>query len=263
MTKFKYIIVGLVVAALGATSLNRTSSKVRKDEVVEVDKSTVSTAAENPEPGITKTKVTRLDVNPEQILFLNTEVNNESVEILIAEIEKRSVDHDELYMVLASPGGSVFAGTRLISYMEAAKAKVYTITYSICASMCAQIHQHGYKRYMVDRSVLMFHSAAGEVGGTLPSMKSLLAFIDLETRKLDAYVADRAKTPRDQFGNLVIRDMWIAADDALTKNLSDGTVVIGVNQEDSDTFNMKKEFIKRNISVKSILNKTDPLSEIY
>lgn len=249
---------------MGSVVLLKTkTSKSNPPPVIEISKSTLPEANLPTEPlNVTKAKVTRLETEPEQVLLLDSEVDTDSVEILISQIQKLEKDYDDLYLVIDSPGGSVFDGARLASYMEASKARIHTVCYSLCASMAAQIHQHGKKRYMVDRSALMFHSAAGGLRGTVPSMKSLLTFIDREVQKLDAYVADRAKIARDQFGNLVIRDLWIAADDALKMNLSDGTVVITLNREEPDTFVLSRELIKRKITPKTLTEKINPLSEI-
>lgn len=263
MNIMKKVIIGLTLLLAGVLfrgfSISNTSIP---EQVVEVNKSVLTSDTPAPTPvKSVKAKVTRLDVSADQILLLNTEVNSESVEILIAAIEALSEEHKELYMVLDSPGGSVFDGSRLISYMEASRANINTVSYGMCASMCAQIFGHGKKRYMVDRSTLMYHPAAGGLRGTLPEMKSLLAYIDIETQKLDAYIADRAKIDRVVFENMVLRNLWIAADDAIAKNLADGLVVISPSKESSEIFNMHKELLKRNIVPKT--RNINPLTEIY
>lgn len=252
------LLVGAVVSFVGSKLL-----KTKANSTVEVVSTTVETPAKPEEVKTSRTKVTRLEVEPEQVLFLNTQVDTESVELLIGTIEKLSDSYDELFIVLDSPGGSVFDGSRLISYMEGARTKINTVVYGLCASMCAQIAQHGNKRYMVDRGVLMFHPAAGGVRGTVHEMKSLLSFIDLETRKLDAYIADRANIPRDQFDNLTIHNLWIAADDALKLNLSDGTVIISTSTEEPKVFVLSRELVKRASTTKTTKDNLNPLKDIY
>lgn len=175
-----------------------------------------------------KKKVLNLELDPENVITLNTEIDEYSVEDVIRRIQKNELENEDLYIILDCPGGSVFAGARLISYMESAKINVNTIVYGLAASMCAHIHAHGDKRYVLDRSTLMYHQASGGVQGTVKGMKNLLGYVDRTVQKLDAYIADRAGIPRKEFDDLVSVDLWIDGEDAVAKGLADSLVTVNV-----------------------------------
>lgn len=210
----------LLVAPLLPSTPKEQEINVTKTHLVQ----STPTGTEYPD----KAKVVNLTLDQEQVHFIGGEINEFSVERAITRIQEAEEAGVDLYLVLDCPGGSVFDGARLISYMEAATVNVNTIVYGLAASMCAQIHAHGDKRYMVDRATLMFHQASGGVRGNIKGMKNLLAYIDREVQKLDAYVADRAGMTRDEFDALVTNDLWIAADDAIELGLADGLATVKV-----------------------------------
>lgn len=250
---------GLVLIAGTAYVLEPTPAPT----LVDVDRPVVASSTPTPDVSTAKLSVTRLTPEPEQVLILNDEVNYATVDLIISQIVKLENDYDDLYLLLDSPGGSVFDGSRLISYIEGSKARIHTVNINSCASMCAQIFQHGKTRYSLDRATLMFHPAAGGVRGTVHEMKSLLAYVDLETRKLDAYVADRAKIPRSEFDAKVLKNVWIASDDAIKLGLVDKLAVVSVSPTNPETFNVASELKKLNKPTKSKARNRNPLSEIY
>lgn len=176
----------------------------------------------------TKKKILNLNLEPENVVVFNNEVDSYSVEDTIRRIQENERNGEDLYIILDCPGGSVFEGARLISYMESAKIKVNTVVYGMAASMCAHIHAHGAKRYVLDRSTLMYHQASGGVQGPVKGMKNLLGYVDRTVQKLDAYIADRAGMSRQQFDSLVSVDFWIDGEDAVNMGLADALVTVTV-----------------------------------
>lgn len=255
--KLKFVLAAIVAGVIVTGTAVSCSKKPAA--TIELDKPVVENTTATLDIVSKKLPVERLDVDPEQVLVLNTEVNSESVELLIAQLQKVSEDHDTIYLVLDSPGGSVFDGSRLISYMEASPVKINTVVYGLCASMCFQIFERGHTRYMVDRSVIMGHQASGGVRGNIKGMKNLLTFIEKEVKKLDAYIADRAKMSRKDFDDLVTTDLWLAADDAIALNLADKLAVISLPPREESFIISEKLKTRR---PKSLIQ-TNPLKDIY
>lgn len=165
-------------------------------------------------------------------LFLFGEVgaeNSESISQDILALNNRETD-SPILLVIDSPGGAVFAGSKVISAIEASRRPVYTICYGLCASMAAMIHQYGHKRLMVSRSVLMFHNASGGAQGEVNQMLSQLHFVDRFCLKMDAYIADRAGINYYEFANLLNSQVWIDAEDSLSKGFSDQTVSLNLSR---------------------------------
>lgn len=251
------VLSGLVLLAIVASAIGLSWSKQTTTQPIEVPTSNVlpisAGSLASPMP---KKKVLNLNLNPENVLFFNSEVNASSVEAAIARIQENERKGEDLNLVLDCPGGEVFAGSRLISYMESAKIKVNTIVYGMAASMCAHIHAHGAKRYVLDRSTLMYHSAAGVVQGTVPQMRALLDYVDLETQKLDAYIAQRSGLKREDFAQLTLKNLWISGEDAVNMGLADGLVTVSVRGESLVTIpDMENNIIKQHKEIIGTLDK--------
>lgn len=228
-----YIALGVVFALTIGFSLGSFVTSNAKTEIKNsvITTSTVDKATETQAPFQTKKQIARLELDAKEVAVLFGEVDSGSTEALIGRIQDAERNGHDLYLILDSPGGSVFDGAKLISYMEASSIKVNTVVYGLCASMCAQIFAHGKTRYMVDRTTLMYHQASGGVSGNVKGMKNLLNYIDREVQKLDAYVADRAGISRKDWDDVVSVDKWIAADDAVASHLADSLAVVSVNND--------------------------------
>lgn len=172
-----------------------------------------------------------LEANDDTV-FLYGQVSEENSETLSQKIiDLNSVRKTlPILLVIDSPGGVVFPGTKVISAIESSKRPLYTVCYGLCASMAAMIHQYGHKRYMTDRSVLMFHNAAGGANGELNKMISQLTFIDRFVGKMEAYIEKRAQLSHDQYVKMIDSELWIDADDSLTRHFSDQTVTINLQK---------------------------------
>lgn len=173
-----------------------------------------------------KVPLIKIEASPEQQVMLNTPVDYESVNALIEYFEMNKNNVSRFYLLIDSPGGSVVDGSRLIAYMEASSIPIDTICVGICASMGAQIHQSGTRRLVQDKSILMFHPASGSTQGTLEGMLSQVSMFKTFVDRLDAKTAKRSGLDYAKFKELVIRDYWVEAQDAITLKLSDGLVYI-------------------------------------
>lgn len=185
-----------------------------------------------------------LSINPVNTVFISDAIGDEALETA-KKITALSQTEKEIYILINSPGGSVIDGAQIISAMEASKVPVYTVCLEICASMAAMIHSYGVKRYAVDRSILMYHPAAGGLRGTLEQMQSQLTMISRYVNKMDAYISKRSGIPYEKFKSMTVSELWLDAEDALQKNLVDRIVNVNLHvsflpglQKSSD--NLKK-----------------------
>lgn len=221
MKLYVALLIGLAVLV---TLLNLPSKTEKKEEKptkeINVTLPVLPLEQEETTP-VKKLKVRHLELSSEETITLFGEVSSESALMVINELKQKALGHDVLYIVIDSPGGSVLAGAQIISAMEGSGATVNTVCIGICASMAAMIFEYGKTRYSVNRSVLMFHPAAGGVQGNLNEMKSLLAFIDRYTKKMDAHVSSRAKIDEKIWENMVAHNVWVDGEDAIEKGLSD------------------------------------------
>jgi ATP-dependent Clp protease, protease subunit len=187
-----------------------------------------------PKVAIAKKHIRLISLKSNQVLRLKGEVNA-NVDSLILDLNKMNKDKSvkKIFLLIDSPGGSVLDGAKFVSAIEASPKPVYTICTTICASMAAIIHQYGVKRLMTDRSALMFHDAAGGLQGPLPQMRSRLNFFDRLTTKMDAFIAKRAGVPLDSFLNDLHSEIWIDAEDSLSRHFTDDIVSVVVEGEEA------------------------------
>lgn len=258
ITRNTLLAVSLLV--VGTATLLHPSTKLTTDR--NVTKSLVSkTVTESPAQS-KEYKITNLQLDPKQTIIFNAEVGSDAVDLTIAQINELSKNGKDIYLVLNSPGGSVFAGAKLIAYMEGARVNVNTVCYELCASMAAQITEHGAKRLMISSATLMFHQAAGGVEGSLKEMKNRLGYIDIVITKLDAYIANRSGINREEFDRMVEHELWIDGQDSLDKNLVDGLVTIAFNGSSGQPFVISQQLKNHNIVPQKTITLENPLKNI-
>ena len=239
---FATIVIGFTIGAsvLGGTTTKTTNSAYAKNkdqapEFVTVPKS-------------------------DKVVFLDAEVFADSVELVIHELEEARLSGiKHVYLIITSPGGSVIAGGRLIAYLDSTPLTVDTVCQTICASMAAHIHQVGKTRYMVDRSVLMFHRASGGSQGTLEQMEAEISMFKRYVDRFDEYAANRAGIPFAQFKEVTGRDLWISSKEAAELKLTDKIAFFTFNSKGTEQFSVKEQLKKLNIATpKEVLEGIQP-----
>jgi ATP-dependent Clp protease protease subunit len=106
--------------------------------------------------------------NEDNTVSLKDAVMSRSVTQTINELAKKENNSEPvIYLVLDTPGGSVFAGLNLIHYLKGYKKPVKTVTI-FAASMGFQIvNGNPGERLIVDTGVLMSHPMSGGISGEL------------------------------------------------------------------------------------------------
>jgi ATP-dependent Clp protease protease subunit len=232
-----YIVAILAVLVIGGTLLNTKNSLKVEMEAVKTYSVYVTAGKQVID---TKITVNRLKIPASQVVTFNVEVNELTIELTLKALTEILSNNPQAFLIIDSPGGSVFAGTKLTSFIEGSSKPIYTICVSVCASMGAHIFEAGTTRFLTDNAVVMFHPASGGLSGTVPEMKSTLLMIDKYTARMDAKVAKRAGIPVEQFEQLVLKNLWINVDEALSMKLADASVVLDIK----DSKNLSKYNIK-------------------
>lgn len=152
---------------------------------------------------------------------LNTAVSDESITGIMLDVQRlNKIETDEpIYLVLNTPGGSVFAGINFIRYALTSRRPIHTVTI-FAASMGFQIVQAlPGKRLMAYSGVLMSHRAAvgglsGQYPGELNVRVNFLA--DISTN-LDSGVAKRAGLTLKEY-QVLIHDEYYANNEKSIKD---------------------------------------------
>lgn len=173
-------------------------------------------------------------------------------------IKTASAKGEDVYLLIDSPGGSVITGGAIISAMEASPVPVHTVCLQLCASMGAMIHQYGAKRYTVNRSLLMFHDAAGGFQGPFQQVVSRVNMINRYVNKMFAHVAKRTGQQYKDFMLKIGPEIWVDGEDAVAQKYSDGLINIihndmqAVNPPTLDILRVKEEIKRRILGIQYI-----------
>lgn len=215
----------LIIGIVTALVLN---SSTPSDDTVTLPKLTIVNPTKSAQVDPSDKKLVNLTIDSSRVVAVVGEIGSESgrtseqIKILSAISDK------PIYILINSPGGSVLDGALIVSAMEASKAPVYTICMQLCASMAAVIHQHGTKRLMQDRSILMFHPAAGGFQGSFPQMKSRFEVLERYVNKFNIKIASNGKMGLTEFNNRILGEWWLDAEDATAAGFNQGIVSVKV-----------------------------------
>lgn len=237
----KYLLVGAVFA-LALVGLVKVANNKVADYNIAVSSFTAPVTATTG-PALKKS-ITVLHPDASQVVEITGEIGHNGLEIAAEIATKSTTSNKPIYLYLNSPGGSVLDGAMVLSAIEASRVPVYTVCSQLCASMAAIIFEYGTKRYMVDRSFVMFHPASGGASGELDKVVSRITSIQHYIGKMEAYIAKRTGLTFEEYKSKAGVEMWIDAEDAVNNGFADGLVafiyteqpklsIFGVGQEAS------------------------------
>ena len=167
-------------------------------------------------------------LTPENTVTLRGEVSNDSVAKVTNEILLSKADH--LYLFIDSPGGSIFAGLRLISALHASDKKVTCIA-NTAISMAFVILQACDQRLILDKALLMQHVAAYSLEGQEPNNTTWAAFFHKLMYDLDSRQAKRLDMTADAFRAKTRNDWWMWGQEAIENKAADKIVDVTCSPE--------------------------------
>ena len=127
--------------------------------------------------------------------------------------------HEDIYMYINTPGGSVSAGLAIVDTMHFIKSDAQTIVMGVAASMGTIIASSGAKgkRFMLPNAEYMIHQPMGGTGGgTQQTDMAIAAEHLLKTRhNLEQILADNSGQTLDKVHADAERDNWMSAQETL------------------------------------------------
>lgn len=106
----------------------------------------------------------------DRIIFLSGEINDQTANLIISELLYLDAkNHDDIYMYINSPGGSVTSGMAIYDTMNYIKSDVKTICVGLAASMAAFLLSSGTKgkRCALKNADIMIHQPLGGIKAKL------------------------------------------------------------------------------------------------
>jgi ATP-dependent Clp protease protease subunit len=158
-------------------------------------------------------------------------VDDQSISELILElnsISKEGKKEDPIFLVLNTPGGSVFAGLELMQYVNTLRRPVHVIA-NYAASMGFHILQNSPKRYVTKFATIMSHRAHSGFRGDIPhQVNSRLNHIISLVTMMDDQVISRTggKYTRESYMELIRDEYYAVGANAITDGFADEVVTL-------------------------------------
>ena len=163
----------------------------------------------------------------ERVIFFSGTVEANMCNLLVAQmlfLEAES-PNEPIHMYVNSGGGSVYDGLAVYDLMQYIKCPVYTYVTGIAASMGSFIAQAGEPghRYLLPRSITMIHRPSSGTRGKVSDMEiDLIESLRIKKEMTELYVKHNSKgVTYDRFIELMDRDRWLTAPQALDLGLAD------------------------------------------
>lgn len=158
----------------------------------------------------------RLQVD--RILFLNTEVCAEAINVLSAQMLWLEQQGDgDISLYCSSPGGSIYEGLKLIDVMDFIKPDVSTTCMGMVASMASVIANCGTKgkRYILPRARFLIHQPLSGVSGQVTDMKIHIEEAEKLKEELYHLFEENTNLSYEEIWNMCERDNILTAQQAV------------------------------------------------
>ncbi len=164
----------------------------------------------------------------ERIIFLDTEVNDTSASLIVAQmlfLEAEDPEKD-IMLYINSPGGSVTAGMAIYDTMQYIKCPVSTICVGLATSMGAFLLAAGEKgkRFSLPNSEIMIHQPLGGAEGQASDVKIRTEFLLKTKDKLNKILAQRTGQSIETIEKDTDRDNFMSAEQAQAYGLIDKVI---------------------------------------
>ena len=158
----------------------------------------------------------------DRIIFLTGEINDALANIIISELlYLDNINHEDIYLYINSPGGSITSGMGIYDTMNFIESKVITIGLGMCASMAAFLLSSGDIRYALPNTEVMIHQPLGGAQGQATDIKIAAERIIKLKQKLNEILAKNTKQTIKKITEDTERDNYLSATDALNYGLID------------------------------------------
>lgn len=160
----------------------------------------------------------------DRIVFLSGEINDEVANLIVSELlYLNSLNNEDIYLYINSPGGSVTSGMAIYDTMNFIKCDVSTICVGICASMAAFLLSSGAKgkRVCLKNGEVMIHQPLGGVQGQATEIKIHAERIIKLKKKLNKILASNTGKDIKKIERDTERDYYLDSQEALEYGLVD------------------------------------------
>lgn len=158
----------------------------------------------------------------DRIIFLEGEITDLNANNIVSELlYLDSINNEDIYLYINSPGGSITAGFAIYDTMNYIKSNVITIGIGLCASMAAFLLSSGNKRCALKNTEIMIHQPLGGAQGQATEIQIVAERIIKLKEKINSILSKNTKKPLSKIKKDVERDYYMSSIDALNYGLID------------------------------------------
>jgi ATP-dependent Clp protease protease subunit len=175
-----------------------------------------------------------ITLTDQNTISLNGRVDAGSMtQMMLSLQELNKIQTDEpIYLVINSPGGSIYDGFDFIRFASTSKRKINTISI-FAASMAFQLVEALGDRYVTPYSTLMSHKAKGGFEGEFPGqLDSRYAHVLSHLADQDKVVVNRTKGKQtlESYSRLIQNEYWANSDKAVNDGFADEEVNVSCDK---------------------------------
>lgn len=166
----------------------------------------------------------------ERVIFMTGPVETNMCNVIIGQLLFLEAENSELpiSIYINSPGGSVYDGLGVYDVMQYIKCPVHSYVTGMAASMgsfLAQAAEPGH-RYLMPHAITMIHQPSSGTRGKISDMEiDLQESLRIKKEMTELYVKHNSKgVTYDRFVELLDRDRWLTAQQAVDLGLADHIV---------------------------------------
>ena len=160
----------------------------------------------------------------DRIIFINGEITDITSNIIISELlYLDSINNEDIYIYINSPGGSVTAGMAIYDTMNYIKSDIQIVVVGIAASMAAFLLASDTKgkRCALENSEVMIHQPLGGVSGQATEIQIAAERILKLKEKLNSLLAKNTGNSLKKIKKDTERDYYMNAKEALKYGIID------------------------------------------
>lgn len=160
----------------------------------------------------------------DRIVFITGEIDDNTSNIIVSELlYLDSISHEDIYIYINSPGGSITSGMAIYDTMNYIKSDIVTICIGMAASMASIILSSGTKgkRYILPNSEVMIHQPLGGTSGQATEIKIHANRIIKLKDKLNKLLSKNTNKPLRKIEQDTERDYFMDSKEALDYGLVD------------------------------------------
>lgn len=160
----------------------------------------------------------------DRVIFLSGEIDDDISNLVISELlYLDSLNNDDIYLYINSPGGNITSGMAIYDTMNYIKSDINTIAIGLAASMASFLLSSGTigKRFSLKNTEIMIHQPLGGVNGQATDIEIGAERIIKIKKKLIKILANNTNNNINKISKDMERDYFMDSNEALSYGIID------------------------------------------